>query len=108
MAEETKKEAPAAGGAPKAAEKKTNGRISSAKKRDLQSFKRQVRNNAFKATVRTAIRAFEDSVAQGDKAVMIQKLNAVYSLLDKGVKTHRFKMNKAARTKSRLTNRVPV
>lgn len=105
MAEE-KKEAPAAGSAPKAAEKKTGGRTPSAKKRDIQSLKRQVRNNGFKASVKTAIRSFEQSVTQGDKSAMLQKLNAVYSLLDKGVKTHKFKPNKASRTKSRLMSRV--
>lgn len=102
MADDVKKDAAKAG------DKKAKPRTPSAKKRDLQSFKRQVRNNSFKATVRTAIRAFEQSVAQGDKAVMIQKLNAVYSILDKGVKTNKFKINKAARTKSRLTSRVPA
>jgi small subunit ribosomal protein S20 len=108
MAEEAKKEGPAPAGAPKAAEKKTNGRTPSAKKRDIQSLKRQIINNSFKASVKTAIRAFEQSVAQGDKAEMLKKLNMVYSLLDKGVKTNKFKMNKASRTKSRLTSRVPA
>jgi len=98
MAEEAKKESG----------KKAKNRTPSAKKRDLQSFKKQVRNNSFKATVRTAIRAFEKAVEEGNKAVMIQKLNTVYSLLDKGVKTNKFKLNKAARTKSRLTHRVPA
>jgi len=106
MAEAAKKDAPA--GAPKAGEKKTKSRVPSAKKRNIQSLRRQEHNSSFKASVKTAIRAFEQSVEKGDKNVMMQKLNAVYSLLDKGVKTNKFKINKASRTKSRLSNRIPA
>jgi small subunit ribosomal protein S20 len=100
MAEEKK-----AGGAP-AAEKKKNGRQTSAQKRDKQSLKARLRNRSFKATVTTAIRGFEEAVAKGDKAVMKERLSALYSLMDKGVKTGRYKQNKAARTKSRLTVKI--
>lgn len=100
MAEEKKAEgAPAAG-------KKKNGRIPSAQKRNKQSLKARLRNRSFKATVTTAIRSFEDAVASGDKAVMKERLHSLYSLMDKGVKTGRFKLNKAARTKSRLTAKI--
>jgi small subunit ribosomal protein S20 len=104
MAEEKK-----AGGAPTgapAAEKKKNGRISSAQKRDKQSLKARLRNRSFKAGVATAVRSFEEAVAKGDKAVMKERLSALYSLMDKGVKTGRYKLNKAARTKSRLTVKI--
>lgn len=109
MSEEQKPAAaaPAPGAAPAAKEEK-NGRISSAKKRDLQSRKRQVNNTCFKASVRTAINAFEAAVTQGDKGVMKNCLNTVFSLMDKGVKTNKFKSNKAARTKSRLAKRLPA
>ena len=100
MAEEKKAE-----GAP-AAEKKKNGRIPSAQKRNKQSLKARLRNRSFKATVSTAIRSFEDAVAKGDKAVMKEHLKSLYSLMDKGVKTGRFKLNKAARTKSRLNAKI--
>lgn len=89
----------------KEVEKKKSGRISSAKKRDNQNAKRRLANRSFKATVRTAIRSYEASVTAGDKAKMQTELNQVYSLMDKGVKTGCFKINKAARTKSRLSNR---
>jgi small subunit ribosomal protein S20 len=104
MAEE-KKAGGAAPGAP-ATEKKKNGRITSAQKRDKQSLKARLRNRSFKATVTTAIRSFEEAVAKGDKSVMKQRLDALYSLMDKGVKTGRYKLNKAARTKSRLTAKI--
>lgn len=100
MAEEKK-----AGGA-SAADKKKNGRQTSAQKRDKQSLKARLRNRSFKATVTTAIRSFEDAVEKGDKAVMKERLSALYSLMDKGVKTGRYKLNKAARTKSRLTVKI--
>ncbi len=91
----------------KAAEKKEKSkRISSAQKRDKQSAKRRLDNRGFKATVKTAIRAYEESLAGTDKAAMKAQLNEVYSLMDKGVKTGRFKVNKAARTKSRLSSRL--
>ena len=102
MAEEKK-----AGGAPApAAEKKKNGRQTSAQKRDAQSLKARLRNRSFKAKVSTAVRSFEDAVTKGDKTVMKQHLSTLYSLIDKGVKTGVFKQNKAARTKSRLTAKI--
>jgi small subunit ribosomal protein S20 len=78
----------------------------SAIKRDMQHAKRRQRNRTFKASVRTAIRKLEDSLAQGDAADTKEKLNEVYSIMDKGVKHGIFKVNKASRTKARLTARV--
>jgi ribosomal protein S20 len=101
MAEE-KKEAPGA-----KTEGKKNDRTPSAKKRDIQSIKKNLHNRAFKAKVSTAIRAFENSISLGDKGVMKQKLDTIYGLMDKGVKTGKFKPNKARRTKSRLIKRLP-
>lgn len=115
MSEEKKEEAPKAEApkaAPKAAaapqqgaqeKKEKSKRISSAEKRDIQSIKRQIRNHSFKAKVTTAVRAYKEAISAGDKASLKQKLSEVYSLLDKGVKTHKFPQNKAARTKSRLS-----
>jgi small subunit ribosomal protein S20 len=100
MAEEKK-----AGGAP-AADKKKKARITSAQKRNKQSLKARLRNRSFKATVTTAIRSFEEAVAKGDQTMMKERLSALYSLMDKGVKTGRYKLNKAARTKSRLTVKI--
>lgn len=97
MAEEKKAAAP---------EKKKNGRIPSAKKRDKQSIKANLANRSFKAKVNTAIRSFEDAVSKGDKGQVQERLSAIFSLMDKGVKTRRFKLNKAARTKSRLASKA--
>lgn len=89
-----------------AKDKKAKTKVPSAKKRELQSKKRQEWNSSFAASVRTAIRHFEMSLSKGDKSESMKRLNAVYSLMDKGVKTSRFKINKAARTKSRLASRL--
>ena len=90
----------------KEAEKKKGAKITSAKKRDKQGAKRRVANRGFKATVRTAVRAYEEALTGSDKVAAQKQLDAVYSLVDKGVKTGRYKANKAARTKSRLTSRL--
>lgn len=90
-------------------DKKKKERLSSAKKRHLQSLKRQARNRSYKASVNTAIRAYETSVsAKAASTEIAEKLSKVYSLLDKGVKTRRFKINKVARTKSRLSRKTSI
>jgi small subunit ribosomal protein S20 len=74
-------------------------------KRDIQNEKRRLRNKTFKSQVRTAIRNFEEIILKGEPEAIKEKLNLVYSLMDKGVKKGVFKINKASRTKSRLTAR---
>lgn len=74
-----------------------------AEKRMIQNEKARKRNKAFKSSIRTAIRRFEDSVKAGDKAETEQRLSTVYSLVDKAVKSGIYKRNKASRTKSRMT-----
>lgn len=76
-----------------------------AQKRDLQNKKRRLSNKIYKSRVRTAIRALDDSIVVGDQTVTTQKLNEVYSLLDKCAKKGVFKLNKVSRTKSRLAAR---
>ncbi len=75
----------------------------SALKRDIQSQKKRLRNRSSRSAVQTAIRSLKDSVSQkASKEAIQDKLNAIYSLMDKGVKKGVFKAQKAARTKSRL------
>lgn len=79
----------------------------SALKRDLQAEKRRVRNKSYRASVLTSIRSLETSLSQKEAPEAIKtKLNSIYSLMDKGVKTGVFKPQKAARTKSRLAARL--
>lgn len=76
-----------------------------AKKRDLQSERRAVRNRAFKSAIRKKIRTLKEDVEnKKDKETLNATLNEVYSLLDKGVKQGIFKKNTASRSKSRLAS----
>lgn len=75
-------------------------------KRDLQHEKRRLDNKVYKSRVRTAIRAFQDSIAKNDQAETTLKLNEAYSILDKCAKKGVFKLNKVSRTKSRLAARA--
>lgn len=89
-----------------ATEKKAKKRISSAQKRDKQGEKRRLANRGFKSKVKTAVRSYETALTGSDQAVIQTQFNQVCSLMDKGVKTGCFKVNKAARTKSRLSSRM--
>ncbi len=91
-----------------AEDKKVEAKVKkpSALKRDLQSEKKRLRNRSYRASVLTSIRTLEGSLTQKDAPEAVKtKLNAIYSLMDKGVKSGIFKPNKAARTKARLTAR---
>src|SRR5579872_4553714 len=79
----------------------------SAQKRNIQSEKRRLNNRSYRSGVLTAIRIFETSLSQKENTEAIKtKLDAIYSLMDKGVKKGIYKAQKAARTKSRLTARL--
>lgn len=84
----------------KKADKKT--KRPTAQKRDIQSKKRRMSNRIYKSRVRTAIRSFEEAVDKKDPALVTEKLNEVYSILDKCAKKGVFKLNKVSRTKSRI------
>jgi small subunit ribosomal protein S20 len=75
-------------------------------KRVLQNRKANLRNRMFKSRVRTALRQFEDAVAEKSKEKSEASLKLIYSLMDQGAKQNTFKQNKASRTKSRLAARV--
>jgi small subunit ribosomal protein S20 len=75
-------------------------------KRDIQNEKRRLRNKSFKSSIRSTIRKFEESLPKGDAAAIKESLNEVYSMMDKGVKRGIYKLNKASRTKARLTARA--
>jgi small subunit ribosomal protein S20 len=77
----------------------------SAQKRDEQHERNRLRNRAFKSSVRTAIRALDESLEQKDAKLAKEKLNEVYSIMDKGVKKGVLKANQANRTKGRLAAR---
>jgi small subunit ribosomal protein S20 len=72
-------------------------------KRNKQNEKKREINKSYKSSVRTAVNAFDASLKSNDPAAIKESLNNVYSLMDKGVKKGIYKLNKASRTKARLT-----
>lgn len=92
----------------KEAAKKTKARRPTPLKRDMQNEKRRLLNKAFKSSVRTAVRRFDEALPKGDASLIQQHLDAVYSMMDRGVKRGIYKINKASRTKSRLAARAVV
>ena len=77
-----------------------------AKKRDIQNEKKALQNKSFKSKVKTAIRSFEQSLSKKESDSLKEKLNIIYSLVDKGVKKNLFKSNKASRMKSSLQKKA--
>lgn len=71
-------------------------------KRKLQSEKKRLLNKCLKSKVKTAVKTYETSLTEKNAEKIKESLSAVFSLMDKGVKTGVFKKNKSARTKSRL------
>ncbi len=86
----------------KKAEKKT--KRPTPLKRELQNQRKRLANRSFRASVSTAVRSLQDALTE--KAPSKEKLDLIYSLVDKAVKRGVFKPNKASRLKSRLTARA--
>ncbi len=83
--------------------KKAKVRRPQAQKRDIQNTKKRMRNKAFKSSVKTAVRRFEEALEEQNAPATEESLRQVYSLMDRGVKKGVFSVNKAGRTKARLT-----
>jgi small subunit ribosomal protein S20 len=81
-------------------------KLPTAKKRDLQSEKRRVRNRAYKSEVNSVVRSFTDALGKGDAATQKKALSEIFSTVDRGVKKGKLKLNKASRIKARLAKRV--
>jgi small subunit ribosomal protein S20 len=77
-----------------------------AQKRDLQNQKKRLRNRSVRASVKTAVRNFEDALVTKDPAAVQNNLSLAYSLLDKAVNKGVYTRNKANRSKARLAARV--
>ena len=86
-------------------EKKGKERRPQAKKRDIQNAKHRLHNRAFKSKSSGAMRSLRTSIASKD-ASSKEQLKALYSIMDKGVKTGLFKLNKANRIKSKLSRQL--
>jgi small subunit ribosomal protein S20 len=75
-------------------------------KRDMQDERRRLHNKQFRSSVKTTVRVLEEAIKTADKTKAEEKLSALFSLMDKGVKTGVFKQNKADRTKSKFAKAV--
>lgn len=75
----------------------------SAKKALRQSISRRARNIDKKEAYKRLIRDIRKSAAAGKPEEVKKNLPQLYKTLDKAVKTHVIKKNKASRLKSRLT-----
>ena len=86
-----------------AREKNEKKKIPTPVKRMKQNEKKRLINKAHRSQVRTAINTLKNSLTANNKQIIQEQLSAVYSLMDKGVKKGIYKLNKASRTKARLT-----
>jgi|ERR1700722_17442273 len=87
-------------------EKKVKQRRPQALKRDIQAEKKRLHNRAFKSKSSTVIRSLHEAITAGQADLSKEQLNAVYSIVDKGVKTGMIKKNKANRVKARLSKKL--
>ena len=80
--------------------------IKSAKKRLRQSLLRRTRNRAAKSSLKTAIKKLQKSVQAKEFDAARAQLNSLYKLLDQTASKGIIHVNKASRTKSRLSQYV--
>lgn len=77
--------------------------IKQQKKRVITNNKRRLLNNSFASSLKTAIKAFEAAVAEGDKAKAQEAYNFSCKKIDKAVTKGLHHKNYAAHQKSRLS-----
>lgn len=80
--------------------------MKNAKKAVKTSVKRKVENNDFKASMKTAIKNVERSIAAKDKDLAKENLVIAIKRIDKAASAGVITANYVARTKSRLTLKV--
>jgi small subunit ribosomal protein S20 len=78
--------------------------IESAKKRLRQSLQRRARNRAAKSTLKTSIKKLQSSVQAKEFDTARTQFNALCKLLDQTASKGIIHVNKASRTKSRLSH----
>jgi small subunit ribosomal protein S20 len=76
----------------------------SAKKRHRQGLERRAKNRAVKSTLKTGIKKFRDVVASKNQADATTGLATISKALDQAAAKGVIHVNKAARTKSRLSH----
>ena len=80
--------------------------MKNAEKKILVDAKREVTNNNYEATMKTAIKKVEKAVASNDKEKASTALKAAIKSIDKATKNGVSSKNKSDRNKARLTKKV--
>ena len=80
--------------------------IKSQQKRILTNERRRLRNKSVKSSLHTAVRAFREAAAEGDKAKAGELLVSTSRKLDKAASKGVIHKNEASRRKSRLAKRL--
>ena len=80
--------------------------IKQQKKRVLTNEKRRLRNQAYKAEIRTYVRKTREAIAEGDRETAQAALNAAGRKLDKAVSKGVIHKNQAANRKSKLAKQI--
>ncbi|MFC1677123.1 30S ribosomal protein S20 [Planctomycetota bacterium] len=78
----------------------------SAKKRVRQNAKKRATNRARKSQVKTQIKHFEETLAEGNVEAATEQFKVVARKLDKTAGTSTMHKNTAARKKSRLAKKL--
>ena len=80
--------------------------MKNAEKKILIDAKREVTNNNYEATMKTAIKKVERAVANKDKDAANAALKTAIKSIDKATQNGVSSKNKSARNKARLTKKV--
>ena len=80
--------------------------MKNAEKKILIDAKREVTNNNYEASMKTAIKKVERAVAHNDKETATAALKTAIKSIDKATKNGVSSKNKSARNKARLTKKV--
>ena len=80
--------------------------LKNAKKRILVNKKKEVRNNNYEASIKTAIKKTERAIARKDKDLANENLAVAIKRIDKAAGAKVIAKHTAARKKSRLTKKV--
>lgn len=77
--------------------------IKQQKKRDITNDKKRLLNASFNSSLKTAVKAFEEAIAKGDKNEAANAYSFACKKIDKAVTKGIHHKNYAARQKSRLS-----
>ena len=80
--------------------------MKNAEKRILVNDKKNIRNNSYTASMKTAIKNVEKAVLAKDKTAAEEALKIAIKRIDKAAGANVVAKNKCAREKSRLTKKV--